>query len=256
MRRLVASILLVGCAAVGSVARDRVVAEPVRGESEAGGPVADHGEFVEPLPAVSAVVAAPKNCHEALVAAKIEFGDAAPSKTVHDPVKIAPRLAGVVFRHQNDKTPHWLWVDCRFALRLHAAAELLAARGVREVVHVGTYEPKCTNGGTADSNPACKPSAHAMGMAIDVVTLVRERDELSFEKDFVKRKDQTPTCAMPRDNEKDAFLKDLVCALDGTFTVLLTPNWDERHRTHAHLALHPTAKAFWANGVDPLQAVE
>jgi hypothetical protein len=81
-------------------------------------------------------------------------------------------------------------------------------------------------------------------------------DQVSFEKDFVKRTDDTATCASPRLGEKDRLLKELVCALDGTFNVLLTPNWDERHRTHAHLALHPTAKAYWASGVDPLRGGE
>lgn len=265
MRRLVPVLMLVGCAAVGSAPRDRIAAARDRiaaAETASGGAVEDRGEpiAVESAATKSASAPTPKTCREALADRGVVFGDAAPSKTVRDPVKLAPTLGGVVFRHQSDATPRYLWVDCRFALRLHEAAGLLSARGVREVVHVGTYEPKCNNGGTPDTNPDCAPSAHALGMAIDIVSVKREREglreELSFEKDFVKRRDRTPTCTMPRDSERDAFLKDLVCALDGTFNAILTPNWDERHRTHAHLALHPTAKAFWASGVDPLLAPE
>lgn len=253
MRRLFAAFLMVGCAASFGVARDRVVAEPIRAAIEPGEPAEDRAELPAEPPQPAASTPPPKTCREALAAAKVTFGDAAPSKTIVDPVKLAPSIGGVVFRYVDDPKPRWLWVDCKLALRLHAAATMLAQRGVREVVHVGTYEPKCLGGG---SLPDCTPSAHAKGMAIDVVALVREHDTVSFEKDFVKRTDLTPTCQAPRVGEKDTFLKELVCALDGTFSVVLTPNWDERHRTHAHLALLPTAKAWWANGVDPLKATE
>lgn len=202
-------------------------------------------------PVVVAAPPPPRNCREALAQLEVKFADASPSPTIVDPVKLAPQINGVEFRHQADARARWLWVDCQFALRLHRAAGMLRARGVRSVVHVGTYEPKCTNGAAP---PACTPSAHALGMAIDVVSLVREDDTVSIEKDFVRRTDKTETCRTPRIGERDAFLKSLVCDLDGTFSVLLTPNWDERHHTHFHLALQPPAKAFWANGVDPLMA--
>lgn len=195
----------------------------------------------------------PRTCRESLTRAGLRFADASPSPTIADPVKIAPLIDGVTFRHESDARARWLWVDCRFAERLHRAASIMRARGVREVIHVGTYEPKCMNGAT---DATCKPSAHALGMAIDVVALVREHDTVSVEKHFVRRTDQTDTCATSRLGERDAFLKSLVCALDGTFSVLLTPNWDEKHRTHFHLALQAPTKAYWANGVDPLQAAE
>ncbi len=193
---------------------------------------------------------APRTCREALTQRGVVFADAAPSPSIVDPIKLSPLLDGVEFRHQANARAHPLWVDCRFAERLHRAAGLLRARGVRSVIHVGTYEPKCV-GGTGDAG--CKPSAHALGMAIDVVALVREHDTLSVERDFVRRTDKSETCAAPRAGERDAFLKAVVCALDGTFSVLLTPNWDDKHRTHFHLALHPPGRAPWANGVDPLQ---
>lgn len=172
----------------------------------------------------------------------LAFADASPSPTIHDPIKLAPHIAGVAFRHQLDKTPRYLWVDCQFALRLQRAAEMLHARDVTEVVHVGTYEPKSKNGTL---------SAHALGMAIDVVSFVRNGETISVEKDFVRRGDKTPTCLAPRIGPRDEFLKSVVCALDGTFNALLTPNWDDKHRTHFHLALHKPSRATWANGVDP-----
>lgn len=253
MRRLLAAFLILGCAASLGATRNRVVREPIRAAVEPGEPVEDQAEITVAPPPSPAGAPAPKTCRQALALAKVTFADAAPGKTIVDPVKLAPSIGGVVFRYVDDPKPRWLWVDCKFALRLNAAAALLAERGVREVVHVGTYEPKCVGGGAL---PDCTPSAHARGMAIDVVALVREHDVVSFEKDFVKRTDATPTCQAPRVGEKDTFLKELVCALDGTFSVVLTPNWDQRHRTHAHLALLPTAKAWWANGVDPLKASE
>jgi hypothetical protein len=210
--------------------------------------VSDEAPATAPAP-----LPAPKTCREALARAGVVFADASPSPNIADPVKVAPSIAGVVFRHQADARPRQLWVDCRFAERLERAAVIMRARGVREVIHVGTYEPKCINGATGGG---CKPSAHALGMAIDVVSLVREHDAVSIERDFVRRTGEIETCSAPRVGERDTFLKSLVCELDGTFSVLLTPNWDEKHRTHFHLALQPPAKAYWANGVDPLRATE
>ena len=93
-------------------------------------------------------------------------------------------------------------------------------------------------------------------MAIDVSAFVREHDTVEVARDFAKRDGPFATCESPRAGERDAFLKELVCALDGTFSVLLTPNWDWHHRGHFHLALHPPGKTPWSNGVDPLRATD
>jgi len=196
----------------------------------------------------------PRTCREALTRAGIEFRDGAPLGSVADPVRVEPVIHGITFRNHLDPTPRRLWVDCTFALRLVAATDLLASRGVREVIHVGTYEPKCVGGGTPETRPGCTPSPHALGMAIDVVAFVREHDVVEVARDFVKRDGMFSTCASPRGGERDAFLKELVCALDGTFSVLLTPNYNWQHRGHFHLALHPPSKTPHSNGVDPVRA--
>jgi hypothetical protein len=246
--RLVALVMLCsGCAPVEAAAP--LPAEP---------PIADQSVFdqVQPLdPEATTVVMQPRNCREALTIAGVAFEDARPAPTVTDPVKLAPIIGGVTFRHWEDREPRPLWVDCRFAQRLFAATPLLRARGVREVVHVGTYEPKCVGGGTPESRPGCVLSPHALGMAIDVSAFVRTHDVVEVAHDFVKRDGPATTCFSPRGGERDAFLKELVCALDGTFSVLLTPNYDWHHRGHFHLALHPPSKTPWSNGVDPVRAV-
>ncbi len=195
-------------------------------------------------------------CRRALEGAGVAFRDASPFPSIVDPVAIASPIRGVAFRHAERTTPGRLFVDCRFGLRLARAAELLASRGVREVIHLGTYERRCVGGGTPETRPGCTLSPHALGMALDVVALRLGDRTWSFAEHFVRRKDETPTCQTSRAGEGDAFLKDTVCALDGTFSVLLTPNWDARHRSHAHFDLRPPSKAPWATGVDPLLAPE
>ncbi len=195
----------------------------------------------------------PRSCREWLAKSQIGFEDAAPRGTIVDAVKLWPVINGITFRHHDNPEPTKLWVDCRFAQRLFAATDLLRARGVRQVIHVGTYEPKCVGGGTPESRPGCTLSTHALGMAIDVVAFVRDNDVVEIARDFVKRDGPWPTCLAPRGDERDAFLKELVCALDGTFSVLLTPNWDWQHRGHFHLALRPPSKTPWSNGVDPVR---
>jgi hypothetical protein len=196
----------------------------------------------------------PRTCREELARAGISFTDGAPAGAVDDPVRVGPVIGGITFRHFVDTTPRPILVECRFALRLAEATEILASRGVREVVHVGTYERKCVGGGTPETTPDCKPSAHATGMAIDVAQFVREHDVVEVQRDFVKRDGPYSTCASPRGGERDAFLKELVCALDGTFSVLLTPNYNWAHRGHFHLALHPPSLTPHSNGVDPVRA--
>ncbi|MBI2388322.1 MAG: extensin family protein [Deltaproteobacteria bacterium] len=258
MRRLWAVLIVVGCTAVAPIAalREEPAPESCAVEDERPLDAVQVSEIAVAAAWHADDTEAPRGCRATLAARGVRFDDASPSPTIVDPIKVAPLLGDVTFRHVHDPKPRWLWVDCRFALRLHAATDLLRARGVREVLHVGTYEPKCVGGGTPESRPGCTPSAHALGMAIDVVSLVTAHDDFVFERDFVKRGDATPTCETPRRGARDTFLKELVCALDGTFNVLLTPNWDDRHKTHVHLALHPTAKAWWANGVDPQLAPE
>lgn len=207
---------------------------------------------LEPAPELGpAPLPAPRTCREALSRAGVEFEDAPPSKHVVDFIKLGPVIAGITFRHFSNPEPRKLWVDCRLAERLLAATELLRARGVREVIHVGTYEPKCVGGGTPETRPGCTLSAHALGTAIDIAAFVREHDVVEVARDFVKRDGPTSTCLSPRGGERDGFLKELVCALDGTFSVLLTPNYNWDHRGHFHLAVHPPTNTPWSNGVDP-----
>lgn len=220
--------------------------------------VSDTVEADAPPSVVPNVSAAPprlaRTCREELALKNVIFEDAAPRGTIEDAIKLAPLLSGITFRHHVNPEPTKLWVDCRFAHRLLAATDLLRSRGVREVIHVGTYEPKCVGGGTPETRPGCTLSPHALGMAIDVVAFVRDHDVVEVARDFAKRDGPTPTCLAPRGGERDGFLKELVCALDGTFSVLLTPNWDWQHRGHFHLAFDPASKTPWSNGVDPVRA--
>jgi hypothetical protein len=166
-------------------------------------------------------------------------------KGIKENIRIPPVISGLTFRHQLNKTPRPLWVDCTFASHLEQAAEIMKSRGVTEVIHLGTYAPKTTTSGSV--------SAHALGMAIDIAAFVVNGETITIEKDFVLRTSpKIETCRAPRVGPRDHFLKSLVCALDGPFNAILTPNWDETHRTHFHLAWHTPSTAPWANSVDPI----
>ncbi len=203
-----------------------------------------------------------RTCREALVAADVRFVDATPAHPtarmpIVDAVMVTTPIHGVTYRYVEPPFGTRLLVDCRFALRLVRASEMLSARGVREVRHLGAYEPRCVKGGLIVQNDTCVPSTHALGMALDLAEFVTANGTVRVAQDFVASAPTgRPTCESARVSPADAFLKELVCALGcdgagGTFSALLTPNYDAKHRTHVHVDLRPPSKAPWACGVDP-----
>jgi hypothetical protein len=139
------SLLACGCASVEA-------ASPL--PAPPSGPDESVWDSVQPEPVPDPVVVAmkePRTCREALVRDGIQFVDAAPAGAIVDAIKLDPVIHGITFRH-HDSTARRLWVDCRFAQRLVVATDLLRAREVREVIHVGTYEPKCVGGGTPETH--------------------------------------------------------------------------------------------------------
>lgn len=127
------------------------------------------------------------------------------------------------------KAPH---VNAGFAMRLAAFEHILQATAaehfglkVKRIEHFGTYVCRRV-AGTAGTL-----SEHASGNAIDVSGFVLANGKrVTVKRDFVKA-GQEPHEAEGR------FLRDLVGRLrgDGTFGVILTPDWDKKHHNHFHL---------------------
>ncbi len=203
-------------------------------------------------------------CHHALDALAVSYR-AIPTDPgipgIVDPVLLSSPLRGVHFRYVHAKREDPLLLDCRFVIQLSRAVDVLAARGVEEFQHVGSYVYRCFGKGTP---PDCQLSQHAMGMALDFVGFTKGDRTYRVIRDFVVNKEEhTPTCEGPRRDEADAFIKDIVCAWweARAFRVLLTPNYDEKHRDHIHVDLAEGSgpqRAFTlegaTDGVDPLGA--
>ena len=201
-------------------------------------------------------------CHAVLRALQIDYTTGAPKMHpgVVDPVRITSPLHGVAFRHSGQVGSDSLVVDCRFALRLARAVDLMKERAVIEFQHFGSYNYRCIH--PSDSaDPDCVLSRHATGMAIDLaaftirgVTEIGETEKtFRVRYDFVERaeKDTTATCKLPRATEGDRFLKELACALweQRAVDVVLTPNHRAEHRDHLHLEVEDGALPN--QGMDP-----
>lgn len=130
--------------------------------------------------------------------------------------------------------PH---VDAAFAVRLakfeelvqEAAGVWMNSRVVR-IEHLGTYACRNIAGGGSLSE-------HARGNAIDVATFVFANGrKVSVKKDWAEGE--------PR-RGAEQFLRDLVTRMreEGTFGVVLTPDWDARH--HDHLHLDGSRRSMW-----------
>jgi len=198
-------------------------------------PVPETKHFADAYPATPPSPGA--KCHEVLDALGVTY-KVAPAAVpgIVDPVLVRSPLRGVRFRYVNARRSDPLMIDCRFAIHVARAMDVLLARGVEEFQHVGTYVYRCFGPGEP---PDCHLSQHAMGMALDFVAFTVGERTYRVANDFVVKRagDPLPTCDAPRKGPGDALLKDIVCTWwdSHAFRVLLTPNYNEAHRTHIHV---------------------
>ncbi|MBI4703013.1 MAG: hypothetical protein HY744_18000 [Deltaproteobacteria bacterium] len=169
----------------------------------------------------------------------------APAPGVGLPIRFTGPVRGVLFvptyRAEPDPRAPATIADCRLALAIDDAAQILASHGVVEAEYLSMYR----RGG---GRPGWR---HPAGRAIDVATVkLGDGTVLSVRHDFYGRTG-AQTCgagaAPPRRETAGAlFWRTFVCQLDGwgSFNLILTPNYNWGHRDHLHLEVRSGIRWF------------
>ncbi len=139
-------------------------------------------------------------------------------KGVATPVRIRGPIAGIEFFAEGRE----LELDCRLALSLHQIAPVLHRHGVDRVRFSGAYVYRQSRHG--------RLSYHANGLAIDVHDIWVRGTKLEVKKDFARN----AGCSSPI-----PLLNQIACELRhaSLFQEFLTPDYDQDHRDHLHLAI-------------------
>ena len=147
---------------------------------------------------------------------------------IQDPVYVGGSLRGVDFRYASSSgAVKDLFASCELALALDESAELLAAQGVSDVIHLGIYNCRIIGG----SDPP-KLSQHGLANAIDIRG-VRMADGSEYEilGDWEKG------VALPV-TDAGSFLRWMADALfEWVFNIVLTPEYNAAHADHLHCDL-------------------
>lgn len=119
--------------------------------------------------------------------------------------------------------PRMLRADCRLLLALHSMLPLLRRHGVSRIRHWGGHIYKRT--------PTGHISQHAYGLAIDIYEVVSWKGSKRVKLDFAR--------GIGCGGDDPPILNRLACEIErqGMFSEVLTPDWDEAHENHFHLAL-------------------
>jgi hypothetical protein len=138
------------------------------------------------------------------------------------PVSIVGSLGGVTYRSEGAPS---LICDCRLAVVLGRIGPELQRLGVTEVRHMGAYAYRTTRAG--------RTSLHAFGLAIDVGSVDVAGQRLSVADDYRMGLASCGTAA--------PTLNHLACELrrTGFFEEIITPDDDDDHKDHLHLAIVP-----------------
>lgn len=159
---------------------------------------------------------------------------------VDQPVTVTTPINGIPYRYYYNESPReTFYMHCELALSLARAAEHMHAYDVVEVLDIGVYNYRCIGGGEPPDCPS-GISQHAYAKAIDFAGFYTSDGTFySVNDDWIIDGDGEATCQAATDNDKDAFLHELICALkdDDVWNIVLTPNYNDAHRNHFHVDL-------------------
>jgi hypothetical protein len=194
----------------------------------------------------------PAACRARLRELGIHYVDWQEVRGIEDSIVVRPPIGGVHFldgTFTGRERP--LLMDCRLAISLHRmAVQLRQTWRIVELTHFGIYNYRCM----PNSDP-CRPSTHARGLGIDISAFRDERGHVfSVRDDF--EPNGAPTCPARAVDGDDQTLKDIACWLYGsrTFSLVLTPNYNEAHHNHFHLDLTNIVRGLGPNApgeIDP-----
>jgi hypothetical protein len=189
-------------------------------------------------------------CEAELVARKVPFVREPPTMGVRAPIRLTGPMHGVLYRSdlpaEKRATSPWEVVDCRLALALDDFARILARHGVVEVRHYSMYRRP-----DRELDEGREASRHPGGLAIDLGRLeLAAGGEIDVYDDFNGRRGSQacgPKARPPKPaTEKAKTLRSLLCEAveQKLFTIVLTPNYNRKHRNHFHLEVAPHVHWF------------
>ena len=203
--------------------------------------------FADDPPAIRYAGLTQEACEAELATRHIEFARET-AKGVLAPVRLKGSLHGVEFRtnlkdEQRATTP-WEIADCRLVLAMDDFAKILEQHGIVQVRHYSMYR-------TAPKRwPDDKIGGqHNGGLALDAARFIRrDGTKLDVNDDF-KGRVGAKTCGPKARKAKTAEaieLREIVCAAvdQQLFNVVLTPDFNRRHRNHFHLEVTAGVKWF------------
>lgn len=178
-----------------------------------------------------------RKCLRLLRALKVPYRRMRRVKGVATPVLIRGRRIGRIrYRQLHKNGRQRLLMDCRLAVALRRASDILWANNIRTVIHNNFYSWRYVAG-------SGRLSRHALGLAIDIFGFIDSRGRrMSIRKDYEKGLGYGRTCAGNAKTIKGRILRDLSCDLDrsNVFEAILTPDYDKGHRDHLHISVwHP-----------------
>ncbi len=143
--------------------------------------------------------------------------------TVEDAVMLNTPIAGVTHRVSWATSTRRMQTSCEMALKLVDLSETLAARGVTEVFHAGSYN--CRNvAGTGT------PSQHSTARAYDINGYTVNGTKYTYVRHW-EHNTSNPTTAGGR------ALYDITHAIKnaGIFNTILSPDYNSDHDDHIHV---------------------
>jgi len=203
--------------------------------------------FADDPPAIRYAALTQEACEAELATRKIDFARET-AKGVLAPVRLKSALHGVEFRtnlkdEQRATTP-WEIADCRLVLAMDDFAQILAQHNIVEVRHYSMHR----------SAPKRWPDdrigkQHIGGLALDAARFIRKDGSKLDVLDDFKGRVGAKTCGPKARKAKTAEaieLREIVCsAVDQQlFNVVLTPDFNRRHRNHFHLEVTAGVKWF------------
>lgn len=160
-----------------------------------------------------------RRCLDVLTQLGVKYRKLSPRGRVKTPVEIQSDIGGVTYKPA-------LVCDCRLALALHWSAPVLASWHITEIEHYGAFADRTTRRG--------RPSRHAQGLALDVARFKFPDSRLDVASSYAHGWGAGCRPDAPALNRVVCQLREL-----GLFRELITPDHDNDHRDHVHLAIAP-----------------
>jgi hypothetical protein len=182
------------------------------------------------------------SCHDWLDLYKLQYVTGPANLGIDDPITVTLPLNGIAYRYSgNPSDRKTLYGDCRLMKSLAQAAPMFRGHDITKIIDIGIYNYRCID--QSLTPPNCSMSQHAYAKAIDFAELVKSDDtHYSILNDWVIDPSGA-TCTAATENEKDAFLHQVICELKAAkvWNIVLTPNYNSDHRNHFHVDLTDNA---------------